>query len=438
MTYAGFPFLPWRWRSKVCEGGTNMLHEKLNSVTEYACRSCGGTRLETFLDLGATPLADRLLAEEDIGKPELIFPLRVAFCRDCSLAQITETVSPNILFADDYPYYSSFSPALLEHSRKNALDLIACRNLGPESLVIELASNDGYLLKNYVEAGVKVLGIDPADGPAAAAEMIGVQTRCAFFTQDLAEKLRVDGVLADVVHANNVLAHVADTNGFVAGIARLLKEDGVAVIEVPYVVPLIEHCEFDTIYHEHLCYFSVTALERLFRRHGLYLNEITPLSIHGGSLRLYVGPKERVGATVKVQLAHETALGIDTIDYFRNFSAKVDVLKRELLALLRRLKSQGSSIAAYGAAAKGATLINTIGIGRDLIDFVVDRNIHKQGKYMPGQRLPIRSTETLVETQPDYVLLLAWNFVDEVLDQQADYRARGGKFIIPVPIPRIV
>ncbi|MGK9264533.1 class I SAM-dependent methyltransferase [Sinorhizobium meliloti] len=415
-----------------------MLHEKLNSVTEYACRSCGGTRLETFLDLGATPLADRLLAEEDIGKPELIFPLRVAFCRDCSLAQITETVSPSILFADDYPYYSSFSPSLLEHSRENALDLIARRNLGPESLVIELASNDGYLLKNYVEAGVKVLGIDPADGPAAAAERIGVQTRCTFFTRDLAETLRAEGAVADVIHANNVLAHVADTNGFVAGIARLLKEDGVAVIEVPYVVPLIEHCEFDTIYHEHLCYFSVTALDRLFRRHGLYLNEIKPLSIHGGSLRLYVEVRERVGAAVKDRLAHETALRIDTIDYFRNFSAKVDVLKRELLALLRRLKSQGSSIAAYGAAAKGATLINTIGIGRDLIDFVVDRNIHKQGKYMPGQRLPIRSTETLVETQPDYVLLLAWNFVDEVLEQQADYRARGGKFIIPVPVPRIV
>jgi hypothetical protein len=207
---------------------------------------------------------------------------------------------------------------------------------------------------------------------------------------------------------------------------------------VPYVVPLIEHCEFDTIYHEHLCYFSVTALDRLFRRHGLYLNEIKPISIHGGSLRLYVELRERVGATVKDRLAHETAQGIDTIDYFRDFSGKVDVLKRELLALLRRLKSEGSSIAAYGAAAKGATLINTIGIGRDLIDFVVDRNVHKHGKYMPGQRLPIRSTEALVEAQPDYVLLLAWNFADEILDQQADYYGRGGKFIIPVPVPRVV
>jgi SAM-dependent methyltransferase len=343
-----------------------MMHEKLNSVTEKACRSCGGSHLETFLDLGATPLVDRLLTDADLDKPELIFPLRVAFCRDCGLAQITETVSPKILFADAYPYYSSFSPALLRHSRENALDLVARRNLGPESFVIELASNDGYLLKNYVEAGIRVLGIDPADGPAAAAERIGVPTRCAFFTRDLAEELRAKGVRADVIHANNVLAHVADTNGFVAGVAQLLKDDGVAVIEAPYVEPLIEHCEFDTIYHEHLCYFSVTALDGLFRRHGLYLNEIKRLSIHGGSLRLYVELQERVGPTVRKMLAHEAARGIDAIDYFRDFSAKVDVLKRELSGLLHRLKSEGASIAAYGAAAKGATLINTVGIGPDL------------------------------------------------------------------------
>ncbi len=409
----------------------------LNSITERTCRSCGGNRLETFLDLGETPLADRLLTEADLDKPELIFPLRVAFCRDCSLVQITETVNPEILFGDSYPYYSSFSPALLKHSRENALDLIARRGLGSTSFIIELASNDGYLLKNYVEAGIGVLGIDPADGPAAAAEKIGVPTRCAFFTQQLAEGLGAEGVRAAVIHANNVRAHVADTNGFVAALARLLKDDGVAVIEAPYIEPLTEHCEFDTIYHEHLCYFSVTALDKLFRRHGLYLNEIKHLSIHGGSLRLYVEPKERVGASVKDQLVHETARGIDAIDYFRDFSTKVDVLKRDLSALLRRLKSEGASIAAYAAAAKGATLINTAGIGLDLIDFVVDRNVHKQGKYMPGQRLPIRATEALLEAQPDYVLLLAWNFAEEILEQQREYRARGGQFIIPVPTPRL-
>jgi SAM-dependent methyltransferase len=251
-----------------------MQAEEPISVALPTCRSCGGSRLETFLDLGETPLADRLLAGADLDKPELMFPLRVAFCEDCSLVQITETVNPKILFADAYPYYSSFSQALLEHSRRNALELIERRALGPDSLVVELASNDGYLLKNYVEAGIGVLGIDPAEGPAAAAEKVGVPTLCRFFGPALADSLRAEGKRADIIHANNVLAHVADTNGFVAGIGRLLKDEGVAVIEAPYIEPLIEHCEFDTIYHEHLCYFSVTALDKLFRRHGLYLNEI--------------------------------------------------------------------------------------------------------------------------------------------------------------------
>jgi SAM-dependent methyltransferase len=408
------------------------------SVTEQVCRSCGGSHIDTFLKLGTTPLADRLPSSIDDGEEEPVFPLSVAFCGDCSLVQITETVNPRILFADSYPYYSSFSQALLRHSRDNARDLIERRNLDASSFVVELASNDGYLLKNYVEAGIPVLGIDPAEGPAAAAEKIGVPTRLAFFSRELAEKLRQQEMRADVIHANNVLAHVADTNGFVAGIARLLKDDGVAVIEAPYVEPMIDHCEFDTIYHEHLCYFSVTALDKLFRRHGLYLNEIKHLSIHGGSLRLYVELQENVGASVIDQIAHERARGIDAIDYYLDFSATVDRLKVELSALLRRLKASGASIAAYGAAAKGATLINTVGIGRDVIDFVVDRNIHKQGKHMPGQKIPIRSTEALLEAQPDYVLVLAWNFLDEIMEQQAEYRARGGKFIVPVPNPRIV
>lgn len=415
-----------------------MTHSNELSVTERACRSCGGGRLHTFLDLGDTPLADRLLTQASCAEPELVFPLSVAFCADCSLVQVTETVSPEILFADSYPYYSSFSPALLDHSRENALELIKNRRLGQNSFVLELASNDGYLLKNYVEMGIPVLGIDPADGPALAAQKIGVPTRCAFFTSDLADSLRREGLRADVIHANNVLAHVADTNGFVSAIARLLKEDGIAVIEVPYVWSLTEHCEFDTIYHEHLCYFSVTALDKLFRRHALYLNDIKRLSVHGGSLRLYVELQERVGQSVTDQLANECARGVDGIDYFRGFSIKVETLKRDLLTLLNELKSKGASIAAYGAAAKGATLINTVGIGPDLIDFVVDRNTHKHGKYMPGQRLPIKPVEALIERRPDYVLLLAWNFADEILAQQKEYVALGGRFIVPIPTPRVV
>jgi len=406
--------------------------------TTTSCRSCGHAGLEPVLDLGRTPLADRLVAPAQLGDAEPVYPLQVAFCPQCSLLQILETVPPEVLFCEDYPYYSSFSDALLRHSRDNVVDLIERRGLGPNSLAVELASNDGHLLKNYVEAGIPVLGIDPAEGPARAAETVGVHTLNTFFTADLAKQLAVEGKQADVVHGNNVLAHVADTNGFVGGIATLLKDSGVAVIEVPYVKDLVDHREFDTIYHEHLCYFSVTALDHLFRRHGLYLNEVRRLPIHGGSLRLYVEKVERVGESVKHLLQLEADEHIDRIDFYKDFARRVEHLKDELLVLLRGLRSDGKTIAAYGAAAKGATLINYIGIGTDLVDFVVDRNVHKQGKYMPGQHIPIFGPEKLLEAQPDYVLLLAWNFATEIMEQQAEYASRGGRFIVPVPVPRVV
>jgi len=407
-----------------------------NRIT--VCRSCSKEGLKVFLDLGEKPPSDRILTKEMLDRPEPFYPLEVAFCPHCSLVQILVTVPPEDLFTDGYEYYSSFIPSLLRHSKENVVNLIESRKLGSDSLVIELASNDGYLLKNYVEAGIPVLGIDPAPGQAKAAEKAGVPTLNDFFTTVLALKLCDEGRPADVIHANNVLAHVADTNGFVEGIRILLKENGVAVIEAPYVKELIEHCEFDTIYHEHLCYFSVTALDNLFRRHGLYLNDVKRIAIHGGSLRLYVEKSEDVSDSVKDMLAAEAEQKMNRTDYYEEFAGKVLKLKADLSQLLHKLKSDGKRIAAYGAAAKGTMMINYVDIGTETVDFVVDRNTHKHGKYMPGKHIPIFETGKLLSDMPDYVLILAWNFADEIMEQQKEYKQKGGRFIIPVPEPRVV
>ena len=408
------------------------------SKTLTGCRSCGCTDLATVLDLGTTPLADRMLYEKQLAEHEPTFPLEVVFCPECALVQIRETVAPEMLFDEDYPYFSSFSTYLLEHSKKNVEEVIAARGLDSGSFVIELASNDGYLLKNYVDHGIPVLGIDPVPALCEAAEKIGVPSRAEFFGLDVARKLAAEGKQADVIHGNNVLAHVADTNGFVAGIAALLKPGGVAVIEFPYVRDLIDHCEFDTIYHEHLCYFSVTAVDHLMRRHGLFLNDVRRLPIHGGSLRLFVEKNENPQPGYLALIAEEKELGLDRLDYYRDFAHRVEALKADLAGLLKKLKGEGAHIVAYGAAAKGSTLINYVGIGTELLDFVADKNVHKQGRYMPGVHVPIVAAERIAADNPDYVLLLPWNLESEILAQEQDFRDRGGKFIIPVPTPRIV
>jgi len=410
----------------------------MTSTTIQTCRICGTPHPEVFLNLGFMPLADRLLTEDQLTDPEPKYPLTVAFCPVCSLVQILETVDPEELFCNDYPYYSSVIASLLKHSTQNVLDVIDRRQLDAESFVVELASNDGYLLKNYVDNGIPCLGIDPAEGPARAAEQIRVPTLCKFFNQDLAQRLADEGRRADVIHANNVLAHVADTKGFVEGIRILLKDDGVAVIEVPYVRELIDHCEFDTIYHQHLCYFSVTSLDHLFRRHSLYLNEVRPLAIHGGSLRLYVERREAVGPSVEAYLAQEKAAGVDTLAYYSQFAEKAVHVKESLRTLLLGLRSEGRRVMAYAAAAKGSTLINYAGIGPELVDSIVDKNPHKQGLFMTGTHQPILPTERVLEEMPDYVLILAWNFKDEIMAQQDEYLMRGGKFIVPIPEPVIV
>lgn len=410
------------------------------NLSQVACRSCAANGLVTILSLGKTPLANSLLTAEQLGGEESTYALDLAFCPECSLVQITETVPPEKLFSE-YLYFSSFSDTMVSHARQVAERLTESRGLGSDSLVLEIASNDGYLLQHYKNRGVPVLGIEPAANIARVAEEErGIPTLCRFFSGEVAEELRAERGRADIIHANNVLAHVADLNGVVRGIGLLLKENGRAVIEVPYVKEMIDHREFDTIYHEHLCYFSLTALNHLFRRHELSILDVERLPIHGGSLRVFVGRAGGENATAAVEhlLREEETWGVNRFEFYQGFGAEVERLREDLLSVLKSQKAEGKRIAAYGASAKGSTLLNYCGIGRETLDFVVDRSTVKQGYYTPGTHLPIYAPEKLLEEMPDSVLLLTWNFADEILRQQDAYRQRGGRFIIPVPEVRVV
>lgn len=409
------------------------------SSLDFHCRSCGALEGKLVLDLGEQPLANNLLRADDLTVDEPRFPLRLAVCHKCWLLQILDLVPPVQLFTE-YLYFSSFSEAMLRHARDAADRYRAEFDLGSESLVVEVASNDGYLLKNFVAHGVPALGIEPAANVAQVARENGVETEVAFFGSALVDRLVPKRGRADLILGNNVFAHAPETNDFVAGLQALLKENGRVVLEFPYGRDFIEKCEFDTIYHEHVFYFFLTPLIPLFARHGLDIFRVERLPIHGGSLRLFAAHRGsyEVETSVTEMLAAEKAAGATEESFYATFSDRVLGIREDLLRLLAELRRGGKTIAAYGASAKGSTLLNFVQPPDGTIDFIADRSTYKQGRYSPGLHLPIIAAEELSQRQPDYTLLLTWNFADEILQQRSDYTARGGKFIVPIPVVKVI
>jgi SAM-dependent methyltransferase len=400
-----------------------------------SCRFCGATLRTTFVDLGMSPLCERYVDAAHLNQMEPFYPLHVWVCDACWLVQLEEYVSPQAIFTE-YAYFSSYADTWLAHVRRYAEDMIDRYRLDGRSLVVELASNDGYLLQYFVRRGIPVLGVEPARNVARVAEERGIPTLVEFFDERCAARLAAAGKQADLVVANNVLAHVPDLNGFVEGIRILLKPSGVVTAEFPHLVRLVAGNQFDTIYHEHFSYLSLTTIVRVFAAHGLGVVDVEELPTHGGTLRIYGMPAAgapRPAGRVDALLAREEAAGVRSAAYYHGFARRVAETKRALLRFLIDAKAQAKSIAGYGAPGKGNTLLNYCGIRTDFLDFTVDRNPYKQGRYLPGTHIPIFAPERIREARPDYVLILPWNVKDEIMEQTAYIREWGGRFVVPIP-----
>lgn len=405
------------------------------------CRFCGQPLAATLADLGSTPPANAFLTEADLALPEASYPLHAKACGRCLLVQLTQTLDPASIFRH-YAYFSSYSQTWLDHCRRFAETVIARLGLGKDSFVVEVASNDGALLQHFVARDVPCLGIDPAENVAAQAGQRGVPTHVGFFNLALVEGLLRQGRRADLIIANNVLAHVPDINDFVAALARLLAPGGRVSVEFPHLARLMEQGQFDTIYHEHYFYYSLLAAREVFAAHGLAVVDVESLPTHGGSLRVALGHAGEAGATptpaVEAMLAQERQAGLDRLETYQAFGRRVDAIRRALREILAAEKAAGRRIVAYGAAAKGNTLLNACGIGGDMVAYVVDRNPHKQGLYLPGSHIPVVAPQRLWEDRPDLVLILPWNIRGEIMEQLAGIHDWGGRFLLPIPEPAIL
>ena len=405
-------------------------------MTARLCRFCGAPVAQSFVDLGSTPLANAYLTEAQLAQPEPSYPLRAFVCSHCWLVQADSFVPPEDIFSH-YAYFSSYSDSWVEHARQFTEMARERFGLNGNSQVIEVASNDGYLLKHFVAAGVPVLGIEPAVNVAEAARQIGVPTEARFFGRETAADLVARGLSADMVIGNNVLAHVPDINDFVGGLAAVLKPDGIVSVEFPHLLRLIEGVQFDTVYHEHFYYLSLLAVEAVFAAHGLKVFDVEELPTHGGSLRIMAcraasGAHATGPGLAKVRGDERTA-GFDRVETYAAFQDRVAPIREGLLAFLDEAAVKGQSVVAYGAAAKGNTLLNFCAIGTDRIDYVVDRSPAKQGHFLPGSHLPVLAPERIAETRPDYVLILPWNIRDEVMAAMSHIRQWGGRFVVAVP-----